>query len=253
MNYNKIVHTLTNKAGDFESGAFPDNDFFRPSSEQGDVWLKMQKYLMLDALRTDYYLNFALGILEAHPDVRRLIGSKRETYDVSKLPKRRSGIERAIFSNNGIYYSKFLKYSYKFPIPEVYTLRYNSENMVEIFDGEKTHLKKCGIVKRYGDDKALPQSYLHFDWSDELPLKGVLAYIGQWEDGSNIVIEFVPHGIDVKTMLEAVEENNDISGFLRESDLHESYLLARSNQEKLAVLYAALSLQNKAWNDVVEE
>ena len=253
MNYNKIVHTLSNKAGSFESGAFPDNNFFEPSSSQSKEWLKIQKYLMLDSLRTDYYLNFALGILEAHPDIRDLIGSKRETYDVFDLPKLRSEIEGAIFSDNGIYYSKFLKYSYTFPIPEIYTLKYNSESTVEIFDGEKAHLKKCRIVKSYGDGLAMPQSFLHFDWSDELPLKGVLAYTGQWEEGANITIEFVPHSIDVKAMLEAIEESNDISSFLQESALYESYLLARSDQEKLAILYAALSLQNESWNDFVSE
>jgi hypothetical protein len=239
LNFNKIVHTLTNKASHFESGAFPDNNFFEPSSTQSEEWLKIQKYLMLDSLRTDYYLNFALGILEAHPDIRDLIKSKRETYDVFELPRLKSKIEGAVFSDNGIYYSKFLKYDYKFPIPEIYTLRFNSENRIEVFDGEKAYLKNCKIVTSYGDDSnplALPQSYINFDWSDELPLKGVLAYTGQWEDGSNITIEFVPHSIDIKVMIESIEANNNVSSFLQESVLYESYLLARSGQEKLALL-----------------
>ena len=177
LNFNKIVHTLTNKASNFESGAFPDNNFFEPSSAQSEAWLKMQKYLMLDSLRTDYYLNFALSILEVYPDIKELIGSKRETYDVFELPRLKSKIEGAVFSDNGIYYSKFLKYKYNFPIPEIYTLRYNSENIIEVFDGEKAYLKSCKIVKNYGDTEALPQSYINFDWSDELPLKGVLALI----------------------------------------------------------------------------
>ena len=75
LNYNKIVHTLSNKSDSFESGAFPDNNYFEPSSSQSEEWLKVQKYLMLDSLQTDYYLNFALGILEAHPDIKNLIGS----------------------------------------------------------------------------------------------------------------------------------------------------------------------------------
>lgn len=253
LNYNKIVHTLTNKASNFESGAFPDNNFFEPSSTQSEEWLKMQKYLQLNTLRTDYYLNFALGILEAYPDIRDLIKSKRETYNVTKLPKRKSTIEGAVFSNNGIYYSKFLKYKYKFPIPEIYTLRYNSESAIEIFDGQKTYLKNCKIVKTYSDTLAMPQSYINFDWSDELPLKGVLSYTGQWEDGANITIEFVPHSIDIKSMIEAIEADNNVSSFLQESVLYESYLLARTVQEKLALLYAALSLQNTSWNDFVSE
>ena len=253
LNYNKIVHTLTNKASNFESGAFPDNNFFEPSSAQSGEWLKMQKYLMLDSLRTDYYLNFALGILEAHPDIKDLIKSKRETHNAAELPKRKSIIKGAVFSDNGIYYSKFLKYKYKFPIPEIYTLRYNSESVIDVFDGKKTYLKNCKIVKDYGGTLSLPQSYINLDWSDELPLKGVLTCNGRWEAGAEITIEFVPHSIDIKAMVAAIEANTDVSSFLQESVLYESYLLARSAQEKLALLYAALSLQNTSWNDFVGE
>ena len=253
LNFNKLVHTLTNKASNFESEAFPDNNFFNPSHGQSEEWLKIQKYLMLDSEKTDYYLIFALSILEAYPDIKDLINSKRETYNVFELPRLKSAIEGAVLANNGIYYSKFLKYKYKFPISETYTLTYNSENLIDIFDGEKSYLKNCKIIKTYEDTLPLPTSFINFDWSDELPLKGVMEYTGQWSEGSRITIKFVPHSIDTQIMVKALENDNNISSFIEESVLYESYLLARSNHEKLALLYAALSLQHATWKDFIDE
>ena len=254
INYNKLVHTLTNRASNFQSGAFPDNFNFQPSGGLKEDWEKIQKYLMLDISRTDYYLIFALGILEAHPDIKELIGSRRETHEFFNLPKLKSEIQGADFIMNGIYYSKFLPYKYKFPIPEIYTLKYNSDSLIQIVSPHRSYLKKCNIVKNYGENNdPLPQSYLTFDWSDELPLKGNLEFTGHWNEGASITINFVPHSINIKAWIEAIEKNNDVISFLQKVTLYESYLLARSDQEKLALLYAALCLQHDTWKDFEDE
>ena len=52
-------------------------------------------------------------------------------------------------------------------------------------------------------------------------------------------------------MVGAIEDNNNISSFLQKPGLYESYLLARSDHEKLAILYAGLSLQNESWDDYI--
>lgn len=238
----RIIYILTNRSHTFPSGIFPDNFQFQPWEEAPDVWLSIQKMLMLDRDNTDYYLKIALIILDTHKEILNKITNYTPSYDVKNFHIEESEFKNVEIINYGNRNSEFDKHSRDFPIPESFICEAVEGDSIKVTsNSEVVNTLQVDVLKTYGDPpKPLGHSILMSDWSLAFPFKGALKYQGTWLPGSVFSLTYIPKSIDYKAWVSAIEVLGIHVTFLSEVGLHQAYALSKQPTEKLAILYAAL-------------
>jgi hypothetical protein len=248
LNFNKLLHCLTNRRSNFKSPCFPSNEDFFPD-KQTEEWMDLHRLLMLDRECTDYYIKLALSTLDSHADIKARIDPGLETYLPHKdFVMESTVIEGASFIHAHDKYSKSVEYSYKFPIPCEFTVEWFDQMVKVHTDTQLSYLQDVDI-SHINTKKTM----LTFDWTKDLPFKGTILFEdGNWNvDICKFKIKYVPHKIDISAWIKDVEYKFNVEEFLNKSKVFTLYSVSRNSYEKLAYLYASLVDQHKGWKDEV--
>jgi len=245
----RAIHIWANRGSDFISNRYANNLNFTRYENPDGIWSDVRRFLMLDKEDTDCYLRTAQIILSNYTGLASKILDNKFTQKVENLPHTgQPVIDNGSLVNNGNRYSFFKKYKGKFPIPRNYTITWSSKNAVKVDSGsgniEDVPVK---LIQTFGDPpQALGYTNIIGEWGDVLPFDGVLRYIGLWDLGSIMSIDYIPQEIDYSVWIASIESNLHFSRFLENLNLHQHYTLAKEPAEKLAVLYLSLILHYDA-------
>jgi hypothetical protein len=239
----RAVYVLTNRTGNFSSGLFDENFGFKSWDTPSDIWLSIQKNLMLDKLSTDYYILVALSILETNKGIYNKIPNYVPSFNIRNFPNFVSRVNGGEIINYGNYNSNFKKHTQPFPIPSKYTLVCTQDGKTVTIHTEDKEIGSIlpKIVNRYGTNKD-PNSYaiLSGNWEEYIPFEGSIKTQGNWHAGSQISIEYMPKSIDYKAWVNHLCRDTRYEDFLNKVGLLETFRLARQDTEKLAIFYLAM-------------
>jgi hypothetical protein len=237
---NELVYRLTNRQGPFVDGLIPTNKNFRPE-KQSDVWTALRNGLFLNYTATDYFIVLAVSILKAYPDIYYLLKNRQLSFDPTVLTKYRSSVKNGAFFTSGNLVGEVLQYTDYFPIALEYEIKYQTEDLVLITtDIGREFRASCKIFTKG------PGSALAIDWPKRLPFKGPIRSDLKWTDGSHIKINYIPKSIDFDQWLRYIEGKLIVERVLTPLGLYTVYQLSNAPTQKIALLIAALALQNSS-------
>ena len=241
INYNSLVHALTNRKKGFSS-YIPDGTWFYPL-DQDDTWYELQSGLFLDKTNTDYYIFLAISLLQAHENVINRYEHRGLTFSVDNIRSFQSSMQDGNFTTVGRRMGRFTNYKDLFPVPGEYDIRYHQSKSVKV----TTDVGRFFICDSHSSVRDL-NSILTVEWDERLPFRGPMVFYGGWNETSNITINYVPFGIDYKSWIEYIETKMDILKILNKTNLFSQYSVSGSYSEKLALLLVSLALLNTSVN-----
>lgn len=235
---NELAHALTNFS-EFPGNTIVADSKFQPV-EQNTAWYALREAFFLDTEEDDVYINIALSLMFAHPNVI-------DVYDNAKLEFGLHRPSETVKMN----YGEFVTIGNRiggiskcgvFPLPRKYTISYKHDDAIEIsMDTGASFVTKARSF-------AYPKggSVLAVDWPDRVPFYGPIRSFDTWSPSSKLVIDYRPVSMDYKKWLEYVEIKSDISEILIPSGFSEEYLSSQSDCEKLSIMLLALAKSNKS-------
>jgi hypothetical protein len=237
---NELVYRLTNRQGPFIDGLIPTNKNFRPE-KQSELWTSLRSGLFLDYTGTDYFIVLAVSILKSYPDIYYLFKNRQLSFNPVVLNKYRSSVEDGTFFTSGNRIGEVLPYTDYFPIVHEYKIKYHEEDLVLITTDIGREFKAACKIFPKGAGSALA-----IDWPKRLPFKGPIRSDLSWTDGSQITIKYIPKSIDFEQWLHYIEGKLLVERVLTPLGLYTVYQLSKAATQKIALLIAALALQNSS-------
>jgi hypothetical protein len=226
-----ILHAVTNRANDFVSPVFSRVSTFHPVALDTDAQI-VHDVLQLDFRQNDYYVVGLLQAIDAFPEIRQSFVEGQRASNISAWRRPPDTTAGGTLVANRIGPPNMRRLARTFPVSFQILLDYYQGDL-RIQDGGTTKLLPPNPI----DNTLFP------DWPENLGITGGFATTG-WGSGWTGAINHVPVSFPWNAAVEALNSTTSTTTLLRRASLVETYFLAQSSFEKVAVAALALGLAN---------
>ena len=229
---NEVLHSVINRGAGFATPSFPSHTDFVPDTNE--VAQSVRAYLGLTRTDTDYFVVGALQILRAYPDLLCRFGEKQRNYTLGIYkPNPPQCSPARLVTRDSV--APFVRrrpqewppvFDTKITLVDVDTL--------DLLQDTTTRLN----YTRSGETLLVP-------WSVACGIGGAL-WCPDWTGVREIHVRADPYGYPYTLLAEQLILRDDVQAVLEQSDAWVSFVDTPSAPRKIALLLAALGLQNKA-------
>jgi len=230
---NKILHSITNRAGGFNTPSLLNSTEFHPSIETRES-LELRRILGVTQTRDDYHVLAILAAVEAHPEVLRAFQDGVRSYRVQDFSAAQSALSAGVMvpDENGAPQLRPVPSSA--PVPEAVVLSYVSATSAGLSYGSRYEV----INVRVSGSNLLPS------WPGDLGVSGGIQTA--WGPGARVDIYARPAVFPYQAMAHTLQTAGCKNVFLQQQGLLNNFHQADDAQKKLAVMVLALGLSNPA-------
>jgi hypothetical protein len=232
--HNKILHSVTNRAGGFNTPGLLTSSEFHPSVETR-ASADLRHLMGLDYENDDYHVLAMLAAVEAHPDVFRAFQDGSRSYQVQDFPPPAPPVvSGGIMVSDAAGFARLQPVPDTCPVPPEVLLTYVSASAGGLSYGRRYEVLPC----RVSDSTVFPT------WPENLGISG--GVYTTWSPGAQVRIYARPTSFPYQVMADTLQVASCKNVFLQQQGLLNHYYQAEDAQKKLAIVALALGLSNPA-------
>ena len=230
---NKILHSITNRAGGFMEVAFPDSAVFRPSAETQDS-RQLRTLLGLDRKSDDYHLIAVLAAIEAYPEIFYAFEDTERTYRIENFTLPTPVVSGGTLVSDHLGVAQIKPVTTDVPVPDAMTLSYLGNTTGVIVYGTRRDVVRLTVSR----GQVFPE------WPADLGMSG--GFTVTWNSSAVISIRTKPVRFPYAVLADRLRQDNAKNGFLMRHDLVEAFHFAEDPVKQVAIAALALGKSNPA-------
>lgn len=227
-----VVHLLTNRAGGFQSSAFPQADDFVPSVLP-DVAQASRTLLQLDRTDTDYYVHAALRILQTQADLWDVLFRNRP--DNTVLSAQRPALpttSQGQLIHTGLTPPSVLRVAAEWPVQTEIRVQLGA-NVAYISLGDMEWIGVGMVLSLKGD-------MLRIDWPPELGINGIMYRADGWDSVTEFSIWHEPVRFPCRVLFDKIRDDVRVQAVLAGAGALDAVLQTVDPVRGVALVLASL-------------
>lgn len=230
---NEILHSVINRGSGYATPSFPARTSFVPDDDA--VSNSVREFLGFSRGDTDYFVVGALQLLRAYPDLLCRFGEKQRNYtlQIYRPGPPQCSPARLVTRDATAPYVRRRPQEW----PPVF------DTTITIVDGATMDVKQGSVSTRLNYTRSA--NHLLVPWPAQCGIGGSLQH-PDWDSVQTVSIYAEPYGYPYDILAEQLVLRDDVQAVLDRAEAWVSFVDTPSSPRKIALLLAALGLQNKA-------
>lgn len=230
---NEMLHSVINRGNGFATNCFPTRTSFVPDADP--VAASLRAFLRLDVTSTDYYVVAALRTITAYPDLSTRFKERMRGYVLRFYQPSSPQVTPASLISAGAQPPRVLVIPKAWPPVFETTVRYVDDRHLQVNQGDIDVVVDC----------ARSANTMRVQWPAELGIQGDLE-CRDWDTAGTTTIYAEPYGYPHALVAEELLARDDAQAILDRAGAWTSFIEAPSPYRKMALVFAALGMTNKA-------
>jgi hypothetical protein len=231
---NRTLHSLTNRAGGFNTPALPTNPSFHPATETL-ASRQLRALLGLSRTQDDYHLFAVLAAVEAFPSITDAFEDPVKSYTLEDYQTPAPAVIGATVIDDAKGAWSCAVSCNEVPVPDRFSFAYRDTGFGQLSYGKRREVLPVGLVS---GNKVYPQ------WPADFGFNGGFGLT--WTSGATATVVTWPSRFPYETLAEQLRTADCKNEFLRQQSLLDHFHLAPTALEKVAVTALALGRANTA-------